>query len=201
MCLTRFPDQEGIKTRYHCGYLARWFAPKYKPKSVRAEVSNPRANLRYLRPNGVKRTASRPDPLATNRCCARANLTSRAFALRFAWALCPCSAIAGAFTVVLDDQDFDLVRASAVDHRVRKQAHREATPASWSRRSDTRMLDQEHREPFKLGDEPCRQYGGSLPLVEGSRFLDISLSARMECDLHPGKRVSSLAMAASRGTA
>ena len=42
------------------------------------------------------------------------------------------------------------------------------------------MLDQEHREPIELGDEPYRQYGGSLSLVEGGRFLDIFLSARMQ---------------------
>jgi len=110
------------------------------------------------------------------------------------------AAIFRALSVVFDDQDPDLSRTGTINQGVRKDAHREASPAFGTGIFDARVFDEKLRKPPELGNEPRSQHRRALALVEGRSFMDVMFSAWVKRDLHPGKRASNLAMATSSGT-
>ncbi len=158
--------------------------------------SDPDVPMRRTR----RELAPRPRGARANRCGCLAPSIGSVVVVSDLGGLNPCTAMVRAFAVVFDDQNPDLVRTGAVDHRIRKDAHGKTSPIAGSWRSDRRVLDEKARKPLELGYTSCRQNGGALALVEGGSLLDVLLSARVKRDFHPGNRASSLAIATSRGT-
>ena len=109
------------------------------------------------------------------------------------------TAITRAATIVLDDQDPELVCRDPVDDRVRKDIHGQAPSASAAGSTYVRLFSKQSADSLELCDEPSGQCTRSFALLERRSLKEILFGVRMKRNPHPGKRDSSLATAISSG--
>jgi len=119
--------------------------------------------------------------------------------MRGACHLGPGTAVTRATSIVLDNQNPELVCRDPVDNRVRKDVHGQTPPASAAEGPDVRLFGEQSADSFELCDEPRGQCPRPFALVESRSLKEVLFGIRMKRDPHPGKRDSSLATTISSG--
>ena len=109
------------------------------------------------------------------------------------------TSITRATTVVLDDQDPELVCRAPVDDRIRKDIHGQTPSVSAAGSAYVRLSSKQNADSFELCDEPSGQCPRPFALVERRSLKEVLFGIRMKRNPHPGKRDSSLATTISSG--
>lgn len=119
--------------------------------------------------------------------------------MRSARHLRPGTAIARAATIVLDDQEPELVFRDPVDDRIRKDIHGQTPSASAAGSAYARLYSKQNANSFELCDEASGQRPRPFALVKRRSFKEVLFGIRMKRNPHPGKRDSSLETTISSG--
>jgi hypothetical protein len=103
-------------------------------------------------------------------------------------------------SVPAHDQHVYAVFGGAIDDRVWEHTRGEELSAALSGRSKSGVGKHKIDNSLDLGDKPSCERWRSIAFIEGGGFRNVFLSVGMKRCFHPGKRASSRAIAASKGT-